>query len=129
MKPRSARKPQNMNSIQTAPAAVSGDAYAMRARVDWASQALKAPLEFANQVFVQPHERTIVLTFMSFTPPIIVGEPSEIEAQAETIGDVLTAECVAKIAITPETCRSLIKIMENNLQKLDNEVKQNGDKN
>ena len=96
--------------------------------VDWASEARKAPLQFANQVFVQPHEKSILLTFMTYAPPIITGDYEAMKAQVDIIGTTITADCVAKIALAPDTCRGLIKILQDKLEQESNEAVQGGTK-
>jgi hypothetical protein len=99
-----------------------------RVQIDWVSPALRAPLKHANQIFTQMHENTVILTFMAIAPPIILGEPETWEGQIDLFGGTIPAECIAKIALTPQTCKSLIGIIGDKLQAYENEAKTNGTK-
>lgn len=74
------------------------------------------PVRFANQFLSQfLPEGEFIITFGQFSPPILTADtPSKRMKQAQIV-DLVPISPVARIALTPERMRSLIRTLQENL--------------
>lgn len=69
---------------------------------------------YASNVFVQPGEYEITLSFFETHPPILTGSPEENLNKIRRLG-AIPAKCVARIVIDPELVPKLIQALQTGL--------------
>jgi hypothetical protein len=69
---------------------------------------------YASNVFVQPGEYEIILSFFETQPPILTGSPEENLAKLRSLS-AIQARCVGRIVIDPELVPKLIQALQNGL--------------
>lgn len=74
-------------------------------RVQWPDWA-DVPLSFANQFVLQNNEHEVYLTIGQLAPPLLVGTPEELRAQAEDL-QFVPAHCIARLIMTLEQTKQL----------------------
>lgn len=68
---------------------------------------------YASNMTVQRMENEYLISFFEVKPPIILGEPTEIESKLKTF-KTMRANCVAQIIISKEKMPSIISALETN---------------
>jgi hypothetical protein len=69
---------------------------------------------YASNVFIQPGEYEITLSFFETLLPILADSPEENRARIERI-EAIRAKCVARVIINPELIPKLIQALQNGL--------------
>ncbi len=73
------------------------------------------PSHYAANVFVQPGQYEVILTFFEMRPPLLTGTPEQNKATLEKLGAV-RAECVSRIIIDPDLIPKLIEALQKGLE-------------
>jgi hypothetical protein len=69
---------------------------------------------YASNVFVQPGEYEIALSFFETHPPILTGSPEENLDKIKQLG-AIQAKCVARVIIDPDLVPKLIQALQTGL--------------
>lgn len=70
--------------------------------------------QYASNVFVQPGEYEIVLSFFETRAPVLTGSPEENLTKLKKLESV-QAKCVARIIVAPDLVPKLIQALQNGL--------------
>lgn len=76
------------------------------------------PILFANQFVIQHSQQEFFLTVGPLQPPILLGKPEEVQEQVKRLGYV-PVKVVARLALTEQRLRELIKVLEAHLTRFD----------
>jgi hypothetical protein len=71
---------------------------------------------YATNMVIQKAEHEYILSFFETRPPILLGSPEEIKAQAQSIKSV-KAECISRIIISEERMPEFVKVLQDNIVK------------
>ena len=86
--------------------------------IDW--QVPAGITRYANQVTVQMGLNECVFSFFEMQPPILLGSPEEVKAQASKLSTI-RAECVSRVVIpkslVPEVVKAISEVAEKTLPK------------
>ena len=77
---------------------------------------------FANDLVVQHHSNSFVLSFFEIWNPAILGETEEEREKALKAIEVVDARCVARLAVSPDVMRKIVDAMDRNLKKFDEKL-------
>lgn len=69
---------------------------------------------YASNVFVQPGQYEIILSFFETLPPLLTGSPEENRTKLQELGAV-RADCVARVIINPDLIPKLIQALQSGL--------------
>jgi hypothetical protein len=70
---------------------------------------------YANNIIVQHSQNEFIISFFEARPPLLIGTLERIErVQRETKS--LSAECVARIVVSPQKMRDFVKVMTRNME-------------
>jgi len=75
----------------------------------------ETPLLFANCFMSQYHQDGFFLSIGQFSPPPILGSPAEVAEQIKQLGPI-PIRPIARMSLTPDRMRELLKIIQENLQ-------------
>ncbi len=70
---------------------------------------------YATNFIVQHTQNEFILSFFEVLPPLLLGSPEEVEAQADQI-ETIDAHCVARVILTPDRLEQLLRVLQINLQ-------------
>ncbi len=73
------------------------------------------PSHYAANVFVQPGQYEIILTFFEMRPPLLTGTPEQNKAKLQELG-AIRAECISRIIVDPELIPKFIDALQKGLE-------------
>jgi hypothetical protein len=71
---------------------------------------------YANQALVQYGPNECYLSFFEVAPPVLFGTPEEMREQAKSL-KAIRAECVARVVVAHEFVPSLIRILQETVER------------
>jgi len=70
---------------------------------------------YSNNIMVQHSRNEFIISFFEARPPLLIGTLDRIErVQRET--KAISAECVARIVVSPNKMRDFIKVLNRNIE-------------
>jgi hypothetical protein len=71
---------------------------------------------YATNLVVQHSEHEFIISFFEAIPPLLIGEPAEIRAELEKLGDI-EARCVARVVVAAKRMPEFVRVLQQNLEK------------
>lgn len=74
------------------------------------------PTQYATNVIVTHTDNEFIVSFFETFPPLIVGEPDQVQKQVEAL-ESIRARCVARIVVSPSRMEAFIGALVQNFTR------------
>lgn len=71
---------------------------------------------YPNNYIIQDNGNDFVISFFEIFPPIVLGNPEEVEIQVNNI-DKVQAKCIARLQFSNEHFQEFLKVMNDHFEK------------
>jgi len=72
---------------------------------------------YATNMLVQKSEHEYIISFFEIKPPVLLGTPEEVTAQASKIKSV-KAECISRIIVSDDRMPDFVRVLQDNIKKV-----------